>query len=87
MLVKQLARNRNLRVYYSILEMSETQTSTSADAGNQQAATFRRLHPKAYLERFIAEKFRPDGRELNEWRDISVNVGEGNAARHTIAQT
>lgn len=64
--------------------MSEPKTNTLDDASNQQAATFRRLHPKAYLERFIAEKFRPDGRELNEWRDISVNVGESNAALQAL---
>lgn len=50
--------------------------STTSDSENQQAAIYRRLHPKAYLERFLVEKFRPDGRELDEWRDISVNVGE-----------
>ncbi|KAH9974639.1 ribosomal protein S5 domain 2-like protein [Lactifluus volemus] len=36
---------------------------------------FQRLHPKSYLERFIAESFRPDGREEKDWRDISVHVG------------
>ena len=49
-----------------------------ADADEQtalKAATFRRLHPKLYLERFLAENVRPDGREFDEWRDVSVNVG------------
>ena len=49
-----------------------------ADADEQtalKAATFRRLHPQLYLERFLAENVRPDGRELDEWRDVSVNVG------------
>jgi exosome complex component RRP43 len=41
-----------------------------------QATVFQRLHPRAYLERFLAEGFRPDGRETGEWRDVSVNVGE-----------
>jgi exosome complex component RRP43 len=36
---------------------------------------FQRLHPKSYLERFIAESFRPDGREVTDWRDVSVHVG------------
>lgn len=40
-----------------------------------KALTFQRLHPKAYLERFLAEHARPDGREPREWRDVSVNVG------------
>lgn len=46
---------------------------TAQDA--QRAATFQRLHPKVYLERFLAENVRPDGREFNEWREVSVNVG------------
>lgn len=40
-----------------------------------QAETFKRLHPRAYLERFLAEGFRPDGREVDDWREVSVNVG------------
>ncbi|EJD01703.1 uncharacterized protein FOMMEDRAFT_88508 [Fomitiporia mediterranea MF3/22] len=40
-----------------------------------QAETFRRLHPRTYLERFLNEGFRPDGREVADFRDVSVNVG------------
>lgn len=40
-----------------------------------QAETFRRLHPRTYLERFLNEGFRPDSREVEDWRDVSVNVG------------
>lgn len=55
-----------------------------------KAAIFQRLHPRVYLERFLAEDVRPDGRSLgtlNEvggagagsgsgiWRDVSINVG------------
>lgn len=40
-----------------------------------QASIFQRLHPRAYLERFLAEGFRPDGRALDGWRDVSVNTG------------
>ncbi|KAF8324571.1 ribosomal protein S5 domain 2-type protein [Cantharellus anzutake] len=40
-----------------------------------QALTFQRLHPRAYLERFLAEGVRPDGRGDSSWRDISVNSG------------
>ena len=39
------------------------------------ADIFQRLHPKAYLERFLAEQLRPDGREAAEWRDLFVHVG------------
>ncbi|KIJ64950.1 hypothetical protein HYDPIDRAFT_153849 [Hydnomerulius pinastri MD-312] len=40
-----------------------------------RAHIFQRLHPHAYLDRFLAEGVRPDGREPGEWRDVSVNVG------------
>jgi exosome complex component RRP43 len=40
-----------------------------------KASIFQRLHPRAYFERFVSEKVRPDGREFDEWRDVSVNVG------------
>lgn len=41
-----------------------------------KAAVFQRLHPRVYLERFVAENVRPDGRDFDAWRDVSVNVGE-----------
>jgi len=40
-----------------------------------KAAVFQRLHPRVYLERFIAEDVRPDGRAFDTFRDVSVNVG------------
>jgi hypothetical protein len=40
-----------------------------------RAAVFQRLHPRAYLERYIAEDVRPDGRTFLEFRDVYVNVG------------
>lgn len=49
-----------------------------------KAAIFQRLHPRVYLERFLAEDVRPDGRALGTmekdgdsgiWRDVSINVG------------
>lgn len=40
-----------------------------------KAAVFQRLHPRVYFERFLAEKLRPDGREFDAWRPVSVNVG------------
>lgn len=42
----------------------------------QEVTTFQRLHPRVYLERFLAEKIRPDGRNLHGFRDIDVNEGE-----------
>jgi exosome complex component RRP43 len=59
--------------------MASTSTAASTAISPEQEAlkalTFQRLHPKAYLERFLAENARPDGREPHEWRDVSVNVG------------
>ena len=61
--------------------MATTAASASATAPPQsqaealKALTFQRLHPKTYLERFLAERVRPDGREPDEGRDVSVNVG------------
>ena len=40
-----------------------------------EALSFQRLHPRAYLERFLAEGIRPDGREDDGWRNVSVNTG------------
>lgn len=40
-----------------------------------QALTFQRLHPQAYLERFLSEGVRPDGRDDSIWRNISINLG------------
>ena len=50
--------------------------SNSAEQAALKALTFQRLHPRTYLERFLAENVRPDGRDFGEWRDISVIVGE-----------
>ena len=41
-----------------------------------KAAVFQRLHPRIYLERFLSENLRPDGREFGAWRPLSVNVGK-----------
>lgn len=43
------------------------------------AQTFQRLHPRTYLERFLAEGIRPDGRATFEWRDVSVNSGKADS--------
>jgi len=55
--------------------MSASLSQDNAEQEALKALTFQRLHPKAYLERFLAEKLRPDGRETTEWRTVSVNVG------------
>ncbi|KAF9458465.1 ribosomal protein S5 domain 2-type protein [Collybia nuda] len=40
-----------------------------------KASIFQRLHPRIYLERFLSENIRPDGRDFDVWRDVFVNVG------------
>jgi exosome complex component RRP43 len=40
-----------------------------------EISTYQRLHPRAYLAKFIAEKLRPDGRELAEFRLLEINSG------------
>lgn len=60
-----------------------TASQTSSMAGQQEnhdavalkASTFKRLHPRAYLERFLSENYRPDGRVPSAFRETSVNVG------------
>lgn len=47
----------------------------TSDQESLKAAVFQRLHPRIYLERFVAENVRPDGRDFDGWRDVSVNVG------------
>ncbi|WVF68114.1 hypothetical protein IAT40_002877 [Kwoniella sp. CBS 6097] len=39
------------------------------------AEVFKRLHPSQYLSRFLHRGYRPDGRKIGSWRDVSVNVG------------
>jgi exosome complex component RRP43 len=40
-----------------------------------KASIFQRLHPRVYFERFVSVSIRPDGRDFDAWRDVSVNVG------------
>lgn len=54
--------------------------STSASAG----AIFRKLHPESYLQRYLAKDYRPDGRQVREWRDVSVNTGASLACYYYI---
>ena len=54
-----------------------TAPSTGASAApGMDALIFQRLHPKAYLERFLAKGYRPDSRQTTDWRDLSFNVGK-----------
>jgi hypothetical protein len=47
-----------------------------SEAESLNAAIFQRLHPRIYLERFLEENVRSDGRSFDTWRDVSINVGE-----------
>ena len=59
-----------------VLPSSVPSVSAGSDTTSPlKAAIFQRLHPRVYLERFVAEKVRPDGRQFDEWRDVSINVG------------
>lgn len=59
-----------------LIDMTSTTDSLSpAEQEALKASTFQRLHPRVYLERFLAENIRPDGRACDAWRDVSVNVG------------
>jgi exosome complex component RRP43 len=57
--------------------MAQPNTESNDDADSAlKASVFQRLHPRVYLERFLAEKVRPDGRDPTAFREIGVNVGE-----------
>ena len=55
---------------------NSTDTTTSDDQILTEAAAYKRLYPAEYLERFVAEEVRPDGREKGQWRDVRINVGK-----------
>jgi hypothetical protein len=60
----------------SRLNMSvPSKTPASVDDDALKAATFQRLHPRLYLERFLAEGVRPDGRTTDDFRALAVNAG------------
>ncbi|KAF9449035.1 hypothetical protein P691DRAFT_728597 [Macrolepiota fuliginosa MF-IS2] len=72
----------------AVLSTSPAPSASVSNAPEQgsdtlKAAIFQRLHPRVYLERFLAEDVRPDGRALGTgieggegvWRDVSINVG------------
>lgn len=63
-----------------IMAASTTAVASSSLSQSEQdalkVAVFQRLHPRAYLERFLAENIRPDKRLCDGFRDVHVNVGE-----------
>lgn len=60
-------------------------TSTAPTDATTKAAIFQRLHPRVYLDRFVQEGIRPDGRDFAEWRDVSINVGASLCLHHPIS--
>lgn len=56
--------------------LDQTPNLPQEDQDALKAAVFQRLHPRVYLERFLQEDIRPDGRAPSEAREVSVNVGE-----------
>ncbi|GAA5979246.1 hypothetical protein JCM10908_002854 [Rhodotorula pacifica] len=62
-------------------------TAAPTSSSSLTPALFKRLFPRPYLDRFIDEKVRPDGRPLQDldepssvWRDVSVNIGSVSTA-------
>lgn len=53
--------------------VAEASTPTGESSA---AAVFQRLHPDQYLNRFLDKGYRPDGRRIDAWRDVSINVGK-----------
>ncbi|WRT70494.1 uncharacterized protein IL334_007492 [Kwoniella shivajii] len=54
---------------------SSTSAVPSSSSGSTSAEVFKRLHPSQYLSRFLSKGYRPDGRKVRAWRDVSINVG------------
>ena len=57
-----------------------TETAQTAASTSLTPALFKRLFPRPYLDRFLDENLRPDGRPLDGLdshvsRDVSVNIG------------
>lgn len=63
-------------------EMATETATAPSDASALTPELFRRLFPRPYLDRFVDEKVRPDGRPLARahgdtgCRDVSINTGE-----------
>jgi len=39
-------------------------------------SAYQRLHPRAYLQKFLEENIRPDGRNLDEVRSLQITTGK-----------
>ncbi|KDN39618.1 ribosomal protein S5 domain 2-like protein [Tilletiaria anomala UBC 951] len=50
-------------------------TGTSSLSLDLSTATFKRLHPRTYLERFLTSHIREDGRLFSTWRPTSAVMG------------
>lgn len=58
-------------------------SSSAADTADPyvQATSYKHLHPRRYLDAFLSQGARPDGRQLsqnqseNAWRDVQLNTG------------
>ncbi|KWU45644.1 hypothetical protein RHOSPDRAFT_32566 [Rhodotorula sp. JG-1b] len=62
-----------------------TETAQTAASTSLTPALFKRLFPRPYLDRFLDENLRPDGRPLDGLdshvsRDVSVNIGSVSTA-------
>lgn len=49
-------------------------------AKDQAAVTFKLVHPQRFLESYLVEEVRPDGRGLLDFRNTSINLGSVNTA-------
>ncbi|KAG2013003.1 hypothetical protein CC2G_009946 [Coprinopsis cinerea AmutBmut pab1-1] len=54
---------------------SATSSIPADEKAALEASIFQRLHPRSYLEHFLAEGSRPDGRTFTKWRDVSADLG------------
>jgi exosome complex component RRP43 len=61
-------------------QQQAAEAATANGAAAIDADLFKRIQPGEYLARFLAQGYRPDGRELDEFRDASINVGSISSA-------
>lgn len=76
----------------SMAAITSPASSTKVDEVRIRAQAYKRLHPRRYLEAFLEQGHRPDGRPLNAsdgasssssrsaWRDVQINVGSVSTA-------
>lgn len=53
----------------------EVLSSSEASGAGLDAQAFRRLYPDLYLQRFLDDGIRPDGRTLGRWRATTIGLG------------